>query len=70
MDQLRLQGALYNLEHGHGDSWAPMREHHDPSEHDAERLWDKGRRIFRCDCGEQVAVTVEPTDDPGGDLIR
>lgn len=68
MDQLRLQGALYKLEHGHGNGrWTPMREHHDSSEHDAERAWDRGRRIFRCDCGEEVAVNIEPDSEAEAD---
>jgi hypothetical protein len=64
MDISRMRIAELSLSHRHADGqWGQMREHHSPADHDAERLWDKGRRIFRCDCGEEVIVTVEPDAD-------
>ena len=47
------------LMHLHGSQWAELhpREHHDSAEHDPERIWGRGARIFKCDvCDEQVAV--------------
>jgi hypothetical protein len=65
MDMSRMRIAELKLTHRHSDGqWSALREHHDSSQHDAERLWDKGRRIFRCDCGEEVAVSTEPDDAP------
>ena len=56
-------GLGYEPQHRHGSGeWAPMREHHDAAEHDPERGWLRGRRIFRCDCGDEIALTI-PDDD-------
>ncbi len=53
------------LEHHHSDgSWSPMEpNHHESSDHDAERSWLR-RRIFRCSsCNEEVAVTVGAAEE-------
>jgi hypothetical protein len=45
--------------HRHGGDWVEMRprEHHDAADHDPEREWDRGARIFRCEsCDEEIAV--------------
>ena len=68
MDQIRLQEAQYRLEHRHSDgSWAsmePVRQHHDPAEHDPERAWSV-RRIFRCTrCDETVMIGPEEDAPP------
>ena len=63
MDQARLYAATFELQHQHGGEWTPMREHHDPADHDAERDWAAGKRIYACDCGDVVAVTVRDEGD-------
>ena len=50
-------GDLVPLEEASGSS------HHDSSEHDPERAWDAGHRLFRCPrCGGEV-ILGEPADD-------
>jgi hypothetical protein len=47
------------LLHVHGGERVPMteRSHHDPADHDPERTWRDGARIFRCTtCDEEVVV--------------
>jgi hypothetical protein len=47
------------LMHLHGDERFPMHEgrHHDAADHDPERGWVSGARIFRCTrCDEEVVV--------------
>jgi hypothetical protein len=53
------------LMHLHGDERFPMHEasHHDAADHDPERGWVRGARIFRCtSCDEEVAV-MPPGDE-------
>jgi hypothetical protein len=60
----RISELQLHLNHRHSDGrWSGMREHHDAADHDAERSWIKGRRIFRCDCGEEVVVSTEAEPD-------
>jgi hypothetical protein len=53
-----LRISQLQLEHRHNDgTWSPLEPmHHDSAAHDSERSW-LHRTIFRCDCGEEVAVT-------------
>ncbi len=53
----------FQLEHRHSDgTWERLqRVEHDSAAHDSERSWLR-RTIFRCECGEEVAVTT------GGDV--
>lgn len=58
----RMTEAALNLEHRHSDgTWGRFeRAHHDPSEHDPERDWAKGKIVYQCtSCDELVRV-----DDP------
>ncbi len=51
--------ANMKLMHRHGSEWVELERapHHDPAEHDPERLWGRGVRLFRCkSCEEEVAV--------------
>jgi hypothetical protein len=70
VDVNRLIERSFSLEHRHSDGrWESLkpRAHHDASDHDPERGWDRGR-IFVCpSCDEQVRV-VSPTaeDHPQG----
>ncbi len=50
--------------HPHGDEWVEMHhEHHDVAEHDPERQWGRGAKIFRCkSCEEQVVVVPQQSD--------
>ncbi len=55
------------LMHLHGDERFRMneRDHHDPAEHDPERGWRQGARIFRCTrCDEEVVVMPTGHDMP------
>lgn len=45
MDSARILGTVSRMEHKHGNEWVPLREHHDPADHDAERSWTKGRSL-------------------------
>lgn len=63
MDATRIL-STYEVSHRHGgNEWTPMREHHDPAEHDPERGWLRGKRIFRCDCGDEIAITLPENDE-------
>jgi hypothetical protein len=61
----------FQLEHRHSDgTWERLdRVEHDSAAHDSERSWLR-RAIFRCSCGEEVAVTtggdVDEVVDEGG----
>jgi hypothetical protein len=54
----------FRIEHRHSDgTWSPLEPvHHGEPEHDAERSWIR-RRIFRCPCGEEIAVTDAGNED-------
>jgi hypothetical protein len=60
------------LMHRHGDEWVPLAEsaqegsgHHDSTQHDAERGFLRGFRLFRCvACEEEVAI-LEQSAAPG-----
>jgi hypothetical protein len=60
------------LMHRHGDNdYIPMHEtrEHDSADHDPERGWMRGARIFKCDtCSDEVLV-VPPDDEPGNTTI-
>jgi hypothetical protein len=66
-----LQAA--RLLHNHGDGkYADMVESrdHDSADHDPERSWLRGARIFRCtSCADEI-VLVPPTDEPADALSR
>jgi hypothetical protein len=68
MDPARAD-FIYRIEHRHNDgSWSEMREderpHHDPAQHDDERLWGL-RRVFRCtSCSEKVILVPEEGGPP------
>ncbi len=54
----------FKIVHSHGDSWAEMREehheHHDSAEHDPEREWGRGAKLFKCVSCEERVVVVPP----------
>jgi len=55
------------LMHVHGGTHVPMveRSHHDAAEHDPERNWRAGSRIFRCTtCEDEVVVLPAGHDAP------
>jgi len=55
----------YRIIHQHGNDWAEFhpRKHHDASDHDPERDWDKGARIFRCEsCDEEIRIVPREGD--------
>jgi hypothetical protein len=58
------------LLHVHGGEDVPMveRSHHDPADHDPERSWGEGARIFRCaTCDEEVVVLPPDRDEAGAE---
>ena len=60
----------FQLMHRHGDERHPMteRSHHDSADHDPERDWAQGARIFRCTrCDEEIVVMPPGSDRPGGE---
>ena len=50
------------LMHPHGKDFYPMAEtsHHDAAQHDPERSWQRGARIFRCSRCEEEIVVLPP----------
>jgi hypothetical protein len=61
------------LMHRHGDGdYVPMHEsrEHGSADHDPERSWIRGARIFKCDsCSDEVLV-VPPDEEPGNTRIE
>jgi hypothetical protein len=55
------------LMHRHGSGYEAMVEEreHDAADHDPERAWLHGARIFRCKSCEEEVVFVPPTNEPG-----
>ncbi len=53
-----LHFDVTQLLHKHGDAWDPMeeREATTPDDLDPERKMLVGYRVFRCDCGDEVAI--------------
>jgi hypothetical protein len=52
------------LAHLHGGELVPMsrREHHDPADHDIERVLARGARVYRCErCADDVIVLPDET---------
>ena len=63
----RILEEQLRLEHRHSDgSWGTFeRAHHDPADHDSERVWAKGKIVYSCtSCDELVRVDA-PRDQPG-----
>ena len=62
-----LNQMAFTLMHRHGDEHVPMVEH-TVADHDPERSWLRGARIFQCkSCAEEV-VMVPPGVEPGEDV--
>ena len=63
MDPVQYEIA-YRIEHRHRDgSWGEMiedRAHHAPADHDPERGWARGARIFRCTSCEDDVTLLPP----------
>lgn len=59
-----LNNVSFRLMHRHGDDYVPMVEH-DAADHDPEKGWLRGARIFRCTTCEEEVVLVPPTEEPG-----
>jgi hypothetical protein len=61
LDPSRVYEIQYRISHRHKDgSYGEMAEiaHHDSSQHDPERGWLKGSRIFKCTSCEEYATIV------------
>jgi hypothetical protein len=55
------------LMHVHGEEQFPMHEraHHDSADHDPERGWAKGTKIYRCSrCDEEIIVVPPGHEAP------
>ena len=60
-----LNDVSFRLMHRHGDDdYVPMVEH-GAADHDPEKGWLRGARIFRCTTCEDEVVLVPPTQEPG-----
>ena len=59
-----LNDVSFRLLHRHGDDYVPMVEH-TAADHDPERGWLRGARIFKCKTCEEEVVLVPPTAEPG-----
>lgn len=59
-----LNEISFRMLHRHGDEYVPMVEH-TAVDHDQERGWLRGARIFRCSSCEEEIVLVPPTEEPG-----
>ncbi|HEY8239701.1 MAG TPA: hypothetical protein VIF63_09720 [Candidatus Limnocylindrales bacterium] len=59
-----LNEVSFRLMHRHGDDYEPMVEH-TSADHDPEKGWLRGARIFRCRSCEEEVVLVPPTNEPG-----
>lgn len=55
------------LMHRHGDDrWVPMAEqgHPNAAEHDPERAWLRGARLFSCTaCEDEIAIVAGTAED-------
>ena len=62
----RISEVALQLEHRHGDgTWGRFeRAHHDPSEHDPERDWAKGKIVYQCTSCEEL-VRIDDPSNPG-----
>ena len=59
-----LNDVSFRLMHRHGDEYVPMVDH-GPAEHDPEKAWLRGARIFRCkSCSEEI-VLIPQSAEPG-----
>ncbi len=56
----------FRILHPHDGEWSEMtREHHDAAEHDPERRWGRGAKLFKCaKCEERVVVVPRSPDEP------
>lgn len=61
----------FRIMHRHDQGWEELKgpEHHDPAAHDPEQSWARGEPIYRCSCGEEVALVppdeTRPSQRPG-----
>ncbi|MES1239303.1 MAG: hypothetical protein ABUL57_00420 [Chloroflexota bacterium] len=61
------------LMHRHGENdYAQMSEtrEHDSADHDPERSWIRGARIFRCDTCSSEVIVVPPDEEPGNTKVE
>jgi len=65
-----LDYKTIQLMHVHDDERVPMveRSHHDAADHDPERRWGVGARIFRCtSCHDEIVLMPPGRDEPGAE---
>jgi hypothetical protein len=60
------------LMHRHGDNdYVPMSERdHDSADHDPERSWIRGARIFKCDTCSDEVIVIPPGEEPGNTRVE
>jgi hypothetical protein len=63
--------ALRLMHHHGGDDYSPMSQRdHDSADHDPERSWIRGARIFKCDTCSDEVIVVPPDEEPGNTKIE
>lgn len=68
---INFQALRLMHRHGGENDYSTMSEarDHDSADHDPERGWIRGARIFRCDsCTDEVLV-IPPDEEPGTTTI-
>ena len=65
----RITELSLKLEHRHADgSWGAFeRAHHDPSDHDPERDWARGKFVYACTSCDELVRVGGPNEGPGSD---
>jgi hypothetical protein len=60
------------LRHLHGDVAEPMvrRQHHDPVDHDLERVLARGGQIWRCERCQDEVIVVPDSEGSATDPAR
>jgi hypothetical protein len=67
---LNFQAIRLMHNHGNGEYIDMVERDHDAADHDPERAWLRGARIFKCrTCSEEVVV-VPPGQEPGDTLSK
>jgi hypothetical protein len=67
---LNFQAIKLLHNHGNGEYIDMVERDHGAADHDPERAWLRGARIFKCrTCAEEV-VLVPPSEEPGDTLSR
>jgi hypothetical protein len=56
--------TTFRLMHRHGNEYEPMdKREHGSADHDPERAWIRGARIFKCRTCDEEVVLVPPNNE-------